>query len=161
MAWKYTVQLQQTLSVVCADCPPDGSASLAKMMAGFYSLAARHGGIVSTGHGRFAFAAFPQAGPALRMALAMQRLAASIHLRIGVGSGRDAVARAHALTATAQPGTVHLCADAYAALAGYAHELDRCVMKAQYQGDVLTRVVLRQPAAEDEVISDFAGLGFC
>lgn len=158
---KYPVQQQQTLNVVCAACPPDGSASLALLLAGFHALAARHGGIVNTSHGRFAFAAFPRAGSALRMALALQRLAASVRLRIGVGAGRDAVARAHAFATAAQPGTVQVCADAYRALAGYAHELDRCEMTSEYHGDTLFRVVLSQPAAEDEVSSEFAGLGLC
>lgn len=158
---KYPVQQQQTLNVVCVACPPENSASLGAMLAGFHGLAARHGGIVNSGHGRFVFAAFPRAESALRMALAMQRLAAASRLRIGVGSGRTAVARAHALTMTAEPGTVQLCAHAHDALPGYAQELDRCEVTAEYEDDVLARIVLTQPAAYGKVSSEFAGLEVC
>jgi hypothetical protein len=166
-------------TVLCVQCPPAGGPTRAGVVAALSRLTRMHGGYVDPCSGEYIFASFNDPEDALRLALALQRICARAHLRMGVltapcklvrghadgldilmllGSARE---RAAALAGQAPSGTVQVAPETFEAVGSViSDELGSCLVMAEYDdGDVLREVVLTLPPDGNADLSTFAGLG--
>lgn len=165
-------------TLLCIECPESGPLTRDGVVAALTRLVQLHGGCVDPCIDGFAFVSSARPEQALRVALALQRLAGRARLRMGVLTARCNVARGHAegqdilmllgtqrarvqeLASHASAGTVQMSPETYEAIGGaVSDELGSCVVMAEFDADQLKEITLTIPPDDSADVSTFAGLG--
>lgn len=165
-------------TVLCVELPEDGPLRSEGVHAMLRRLSQLHRGCIDPCSDELAFVSFGQADQALRMALAMQRVAGRARLRMGIVQGRCKVARCEAdgremlillgkertraseLARRAAAGTIQMCPDAWDAVGGdVSDRFGSCLVMAEFDGDALSEITVTVPPDASADLSTFAGLG--